>query len=84
MFSFVLISPRAVHMALRQMIYEKGITHFDQSLLDNLHRSPRPAKETEIAAELRQMGSPENLSRFEQLFRSVLREPKTPPPNAQG
>ena len=50
---------------------------FNKVPLQSLYRSPRGAGETEITGELRSMGSPDNISRFEQLLRSVEREPKT-------
>jgi hypothetical protein len=51
---------------------------FNRVPLQTLYRSPRGSLETGITEELRSMGSPENISRFEQLMRSVQREPKTP------
>jgi hypothetical protein len=51
---------------------------FNRVPLQTLYRSPRGSLETEITEELRSMGSPENICRFEQLLRSVQREPRTP------
>ena len=51
---------------------------FNRVPLQTLYRSPRGSLETGITEELRSMGSPENICRFEQLLRSVQREPRTP------
>jgi hypothetical protein len=63
----------------RQALREIKDKHqFNPVLLKKLNQAPRTEGETELTEELRQLGSPENLNRFEQLLRSAMREPKSP------
>jgi hypothetical protein len=52
--------------------------HFDPGLLQQLNQSERTPEDTEVTEELRRMGSAASRRHFDQLLRSVEREPKTP------
>jgi hypothetical protein len=51
---------------------------FDPSLLQQLNQSERTERDTEVTEELRSMGSAASRRNFNQLVRSVEREPKAP------
>jgi hypothetical protein len=62
-------------LALRKVIDRY---RFDPSLLQQLNQSEPTAGETDVTEELRGMGSAVSRRHFDQLLRSVEREPKTP------
>jgi hypothetical protein len=57
---------------------------FDPSLLQQLNQSVRTDQDTEVTEELRSMGSSASRRNFDQLVRSVEREPKTPALSARA
>jgi hypothetical protein len=62
-------------LALRKLIDQY---RFDPGLLQQLNQSERTPGDTEATEELRRMGSAVSRRHFDQLLRSVEREPKTP------
>jgi len=57
---------------------------FDPSLLQQLNQSERTDQDTEVTEELRNMGSSASRRNFDQLVRSVEREPKAPALSARA
>jgi hypothetical protein len=51
---------------------------FDPGLLQQINQSEHTEQDTEVTEELRRMGSATSRRHFDQLLRSVEREPKTP------
>jgi len=62
-------------LALRKVIDRY---QFDPGLLQQINQSEHTEQDTEVTEELRRMGSPTSRRHFDQLLRSVEREPKTP------
>jgi hypothetical protein len=70
--------------ALRALVHQHKIRGFNKALLESFANAAPGAPFHAITDELRQMSNTTNLNRFEQLLRSVEREPQDLSAGAAG